>query len=286
MDEQQHQHLATFRAVAQMFCRRPCAFWDAGTREQLLGGMREAVETLKGRLEGKNLTESTAYEAITAMEKALAAVPLDEGTLLQALRKVITIHKLAKVDAETHQFLDALGEELAQAEQQILEYTTALELLHEKAEVMTPEEQRSYDVKMIQERGVFFVLEYTLQVLFEFAKRGDDERRKLLFEGLQVEGANLPSLVSQVSTLRRELCYAIIDDALRMALFHAFFALEDALATNDIRAIGEALKVFNVALLQTFEQKGLQTFHALVLAPFGNDLPPGELLNKLKECKI
>lgn len=269
-----------------MFCRRPCAFWDAGTREQLLGGMREAVETLKGRLEGKNLTESTAYEAITAMEKALAAVPLDEGTLLQALRKVITIHKLAKVDAETHQFLDALGEELAQAEQQILEYTTALELLHEKAEVMTPEEQRSYDVKMIQERGVFFVLEYTLQVLFEFAKRGDDERRKLLFEGLQVEGANLPSLVSQVSTLRRELCYAIIDDALRMALFHAFFALEDALATNDIRAIGEALKVFNVALLQTFEQKGLQTFHALVLAPFGNDLPPGELLNKLKECKI
>lgn len=286
MDPQQHQYLQVFHELASAFRRRPFVFLEPQEQGQLLMGTREAVATLKQRLEAKNLTESTAYTALTVMENALTAVPIDEGALLTALRKVIAIHKLAKMDMEMQQFLDALGEELAAAEQQILEYTTALELLRDKAKGMTPEEQGEHDLQMIQERGVFYVLEYTLQVLFEFSHRGDEERKKLLTEGLQVEAANLPSLVFQLPSLRKELCYAILDDALRAECFRTFFTFEDVLASQDRRSIGEALKAFNIALLEAFERKGLQTFHALVLRPFGNDVSPHELLKNVKECRI
>ena len=151
---------------------------------------------------------------------------------------------------------------------------------------MSPEQREAGDKKTMQEIGVFYVLEYTLQVLFEFAHRTDEEKWALLKQGLQTPAGNLPGLLPLERTFRKELCYVIFDEALRAALLMAFFVFEDALATQKLPEISKGLKNFNLALVQSFRAKGLEKYHGMIYMPFGNDVVLEELIKKIESVII
>ena len=151
---------------------------------------------------------------------------------------------------------------------------------------MTKLQQLEADRKTIKDVGVFYVLEYTLQVLWEFSKISVADKNKLLKQGLKTKAGNLPAYLPLEDTFRKELCHKFLDEKLRDQCLHAFYELEEVLYGEDMSAIGRALKAFNLALLRAFQSKGMQTYKAVAYAPFGNDLSISALIKAVEAVKL
>lgn len=274
--------LHTFLDVSTALSRRPFVFLETDKQEGLTTEARKAVTKVKTILVKDHLEQTQAFAQIAALEVALNAQPFDEASFLQALRRLMAFYHQAKADEVTHELIVNVGTAVAEAESVISEHHIHLKQLVKKAEKMSPQEKNASDLRVMQEIGVFYVLEYTLQLLYEFTHQNDSDKWALLRQGLQTPAGNLPALLPLERTFRKELCYAVFDEGLRSALLIAFFALEDALATEKLPMITKGLKQFNLALLQAFQVKRLTKYHALIYMPFGNDIAVGELIKAIE----
>ncbi|MBI5794484.1 hypothetical protein HZA87_05415 [Candidatus Uhrbacteria bacterium] len=275
--------LQTFLDIATLLARRPFVFLETSEQKKIISEAQSAVAKVKKTLVKDQLEQTQAFAQIASLESASNAQPFDEANFLQALRRLMAFYHQAEADEKTHELIVHVGSAVSEAESAISEHHMYLDQLARNGKEMSAEQKEASDKKTMQEIGVFYVLEYTLQVLFEFSHRSDDEKWALLKQGLQTPAGNLPGLLPLERTFRKELCYAIFDEGLRTSLLMAFFLFEDALATQKLPEIGTGLKRFNLELLEVFRAKGLEKYHGMIYVPFGNDLPIADLIKKTPE---
>lgn len=273
--------LRIFRQITDALAQRPFEFWAADKQSSAIIDIRGAIEKLQSALSAKGLEEGLAYRQLVILHSAVEENHIDEVLLVQTLRSLLPMYRLSPLPPETTKLLDEAATSVNLAEASVLEYHLALETLQKKAEGMSEDERKKADLTMLNEMGMFYVLEYTLQMQYECSKRSDDERRKLIFEGLVVPAGNLPSLASQAGTLKRELCYGIMDAGLRKNLFQLFFSFEDALRKKDMTSILVGLHTFNVGLIGLLRQNGIEMFQGRLLTPYGNAISMEKLLQEL-----
>lgn len=261
-------------------------FWGVEEQKKLLKETDEAAIRLKGILEKKELTDTQAYKHLDILEKAVTEKDIDELAFTQALANLVEVYRLAPPTEDLQETLEEMSPYVIKAKQCVLEYRIALEQLRKKGKKMTEEQKLKSDQETIKNIGIFYVLEYTLQVLYEFSRISNEDKKKLMKEGLKTSAGNLPAYLPLEDTFRKELCYKVFDEKLRDELLHIFYNFEQVCYGDDMPAVGRELKQFNLALLKAFQNKGMKIYKAVAYAPFGNDITVEELINKIEAVKI
>ena len=273
--------LSLFHVVSTALIRRPFEFWLPEEQQRFTKDLIEAIEKLQSSLASKGLSGGLAAQQLSALRATLGAGTLQEVTFVQGLRGLLAIYRMTTLPSETAKLLDDAAQSSAGAEQEILEYHLAIETLDTKKSTMAEKEREAHDNNILHEMGMFYVLEYTLQVQYECEHRAREEQSALLFEGLKVQTGNLPSLVSCMHSFKRELCYGIMDVPLRMQLLRIFFDLEDTLETRDRGTIRASLRKFNVALATILKNSGIGHFHPRLLISYDKDITFDDLIEKI-----
>lgn len=273
--------LAAFHRTAEALARRPFAFLPPEEQSLLAKDSADAIATLQAALTAKHLSEGLAFKQLKALRLAVHDTTIDEVPFIQGLRALLAMYRLTTLPPATAQLLDAAAQSAVRAEEFILEYHLALEMLDAKARGMTEQERTAHQYDILRDMGMFYILEYTLQLQFEFEHRSVEECLQLITEGLKITGANLPSLLSCMPTFKKELCYMIMDPILRTQCLQMFFVLEDALSTNDLATIKSAICTFNCALIAILQRHGIETFQGRLLMPYGTNISMNNLLQAI-----
>lgn len=276
--------LKIFGKVVICLGKKSFEFWPDSTKTDFVKDLKSAILKLKTNLESKNLKDTHAYKIILTLEKDVLEKTINEVPFIQHLSNLVEVYRLVPLDDELLELICKLESDINVAKTKLLEYHIALENLKRVVKKTTKDEQEKKDLETLQKVGVFYVLEYSLQVLWEFQHLSDEDKRKLLEVGLKTKTGSLPAYLPLEETFRKELCYKIFDDNLRNKLLIAFYNWEEVLYyfNNDYKRIVLALKQFNLMLLSAFKAKGMTTFKAAIYAPWGNNLPVIEIIKKLE----
>lgn len=279
--------LQIFLESAKKIKLKPLEFLPERESEKLVKDIRSAVIKLKNSIQKKGLSDSRTHALLVSIEENIENKIFDEFRYVQDLAKLADVYMYApSSDKKTNDLIHALAQEVQLAKKQSLEYHLLIEALQKKAEKIKPAEQEKSDLKILQEIGVFYVLEYTLQVLALWARLSTKGKRAILRDGLSSKEGNLPAYLPLENTFRKDLCLKIYDPVLRRKLLTIFYDYEKILYTEDIKKIGPALKEFNLSLLAAFKQKGLSVFTAVIYKPFGTNVPLEEIINKINALII
>lgn len=278
--------LQTFYVIAKALQARPMHFWNTKIQKELLKAAYGASLGLMNILERKDLKDTHVYKQLDTLEKSVTEDDIDEMVFVQALSNLVDIYRQAPPDEDLTELLDEMSPFVVKAKQRVIEYHVALEQIRKKGKKMSKKEKLKSDQETIQKIGLFYVLEYTLQVLYEFARISDEDKMKLLDTGLKTDAGNLPAYRPLEDTFRKELCYKIFDEELHDELLRAFYKLEEVFYGDDMDLIGRGLKEFNLSLIKAFQSKGLKKFKGVAYYPFGNDLTIEELIKKVEAVKV
>lgn len=276
----------TFIEVSQLLTKKPFEFWPVAKQQKILSNLSSAISKLKKLLETKDLVKTHAYIQLVEIEKTITQTSLKEVQFVQHLIGLVDIYKHSPANPETTELIQTLEISTGRAKAKILSHHLLLEHLGQRAKKLTVAEQQKMDLVTIQKVGFFYVLEYTLQVLFEFSTLLESDKVKLLKEGLKTKAGKLPAYFPLEDVFRKELCYAIFDKQLRMELLTLFFNFEEVLYGDDLVKTSKALKQFNISVLQAFEKKGVELFKGIIYTPFGNNIAINEVVEKIYSCKI
>lgn len=276
--------LHTFQCVVEKLDKKPFLFYSSDEQKEMQKSLSDATEELVSTLEENELQDTHAYREVQALGKSISEIYQTELPFLQYLRNLLDIYKQTpQADAKLLALLDDLTVITRRAKKKLLEHHISLEHLNRRSKKMTDQEKHIHDLATIQKIGIFYVLEYTLQVLYEFAHLSDTQKKLLLEKGLTTKGGNLPAYLPLEDTFRKELCYKIYDTWLRNLLLTLFYKFEEVLYNEpkNMEAIQAALRDFNLAMLDAFNRKGLEKFDAVIYAPFGNHVPLHEVIKAI-----
>jgi len=278
--------LEIFGIAARLLVKRPFAFLHSDVQASFLKEEKMAVYSLIKALEDKKLHATLVYKSVKAVHDVFVAEDFDEVSFVQNLDNLVDIYSKSSDKKLKKQAIE-IKSDVTKAKNCLLEYHILLEKLAENGAEMSEEQRDKNDLKHIQSVGIFYVLEYTLQVFYEFCHISDTDKKKLLTVGLKTNAGNLPGYLPLEDSFRHELCLKIFDENLRDKLLMAFYEFEDFITEKiDLKKFGIALKNFNLTLLQAFKEKGLKVFKALVYKPFGNNVDIEEVIKNIKNLKI
>ncbi|MBU0578124.1 hypothetical protein KJ742_01340 [Patescibacteria group bacterium] len=279
--------LQTFEETVKKLKVMPFEFWHASDQKQTIGVLDLVTESLRRKIAEKNLLETSAYKAILDTQEVIRAEEFDEVKFIKSLIPLIGVYREITASNKNMQiFLDYLGKEVAETLPKLLQHHIAMENLEKNMAGMPESEKHENDLKVLQEIGIFYVLEYTLQVQLEFTRISDEDKRKLLTDGLRVEAGSLPGYLPIKDTYSAELCYKIYDEELRNKLFRVFFKFDETYSGEDLNVFYTVLKEMNLALLRAFYEAGLEEYKAMFYAPFGNNVPLDEVIKKTEAAEM
>jgi hypothetical protein len=277
--------LKFFLQIVDSLDAKPLSFWDEESRQKMLQDLKLAISKLKTSLEGDNLTGTNTYLLLCRIDEIVNDKVFAETLFVQGLSNLLEVYKLSSSNKKQKEIINSLGEKLISAKSKILEYYVALENLERKAKEMTSSDVQKSDRKVLEEVGIFYILEYTTYVFYKLSQLGEKGKRKLFYDGLKTREANLPPYTDFAESFRKDLCLKIIDGELRNNLLVSFFKFERIFRNDDLEKICFGFKDFNLELLRIFEKWGIERFKAVFLSPFGKDLPMSELIAKIEQIE-
>ena len=275
--------LKVFNKYLLNFQQKPYHFWDSSIQENFLREVKIAIDKLLSDLTKKKLQKTKAYQVLSGMQINLKSLDDKEDEFLKNLTLLLEVYRQAPAEHNLEKSLDDLEKNLSRAKKIVLEYQAQMDDLKEESEKLSDEQKQKKDLETLQKVGIFYVLEYTLQVYFEFQRLSDEDKWKLLKEGLVVEAGNLPAYYPLHDSMRKELCHQVFDEKLRDSLMLAFYKFDDVVYSEDMNQFQEGLRVFNLSLLTVFNDYGLIEYKAQIYAPYGNNIPIADIINHLKK---
>lgn len=279
--------LKTFHSFIKELLKKPFSFWDKGIQENNLQNLQLAIQKSKTALENDNLKRTKAYTILNNLESLIFFDGrLNELVLLEDLAKLLLIYKATKLSANSKLLVDECIRNLTKVMPSVEEYYFSMEILEGRSKKMTEQNRGKSDLKIIQEIGVFYILEYTLYVLHKLSELPKEDKQKILYEGLKTKEGNFPSYIEFSESFRRELGYKLFDETLRNRLLKAFYDFEEILQTRDLTKVYPAFKRYNLELLHSFKDKGLKMFKAKILTPFGQEISMDKLISIVEGLKI
>lgn len=275
--------LESFNEIAGNLAKKPFFFLDTKKQELLISTALDVLKKMKIQLEKKNLEKIEQYKTVTNLFNTLNKGSFNEVEMISFFQKVVTSYYALPSMKEKKEQLDDVSALLSSALEQSMEYSASIDKLKLDLKDLSEENIIEHDLKVLQDIGVFYVLEYTLQVLFEFSRLSNEEKEQLLKEGLNIGKMKLPAWLELEDTFRKNLCFQIFSNDLRNKLLRIFYQLEEIFLSGNLEKISVGIKEFNIQMLKEFNDFGYTKFHALIYDPFGNDLSTLELIDKIKK---
>lgn len=274
--------LEKFKTAISYLKKRPITFFSQKIQKDIILLLSSAIKKLKSDLEKKSLTKTRAYETLSLLEEDL--VSLNDLSFIQHLFSLLDIYHLSKLPKKVNELVSQLEAVSLEAKKGLLNHYILLENL-EKIK-LSDGKKKINDLEVIQKVGVFYVLEYTLQVLFEITGLEDGQKLQLIEEGLKLKSGSLPAYLPLQKTFKDELCYKIHDKEIRNGLLLSFYDFDDAF--YNYKEIGwpawiKALQKFNISVLKFFKKAGLKKFKGVIYCPYGNELSLAKLILKLSD---
>lgn len=277
------QLIRAFILIVEELGKKPSFFWDKDDKQELLSAVATAVATLKKPLKEQALTETQAYKQLVVIQESISQVDFQETAFLSALSNLLDIYIVAAAieEAET---LSTIQANVQKVKMENLAYHLSLEKLAELSKTMDMPSRENHDRDVIKNVGSLYVVENLLRVLAEFIHSTDEQKWKLLKEGVQSKNfGKIPAYLALEEKDRDQLCYQIYSDTFRVDLLRAFYAEEEMLRTNQLKPICLAIKQLTCDLLRLFQKTGIEKYHGVMFAPFGNDIPIEDLIAKIEE---
>ena len=278
--------LESFNFVVKNLIVKPFVFWPADVRNEMLDYVRIPIKALKSTSEKQDLKESHAYRVILAIELAVGGAEIKEVSFIQNLSNLLEVYRQAGNTPEYEEVIVDLQTNIELAKKNILEYHLGIEVADRESRKLSPEEIKNHDLKIIEKIGFFYILEYTLYVIHLLSTLGPEDGKKLFYLGLKTKEANLPPFTAFADSFRRDLCLKIYQSNLRTHLFEIFFQFEEVFKRGEFTEICMAFKQFNISLLKAFQGEGITMFKAIILTPFGSNVPIAELIEKIDKLGI
>jgi hypothetical protein len=276
------QPIQAFSLVVEALRGKPSFFWDEKNKQKLLSQVVATVAMLKKTLEKQNLTETQAYMQLTAIQESVSQVDFKEIEFIRALSNLLDIYIVAASTSEA-ETIHVLQANVQKTKMVNLAYHLSLEKLTKLSKKIDTQSRENNDREMIK-KGIFYVVENLLRVLSVLKYSTDEQKWKLLKEGVKTKNfGNIPPYLALEEGDRDQLCYHIYNDQLRADLLRAFYVEEEALRTNQLKSICLAIKQLTIDLLRIIQKNGVEKYHGVIYAPFGNDIPIDDLVAKIEE---
>lgn len=278
------QPIRSFAIIVEELSKKPSVFWDEKNKQKLLAQVADAIASLKTTLEQQDLVKTQAYTQLTVMQESISQSDFQEVQFIRALSSLLAIYIVAAPTPDTAEALHALQTNVQKAKTVNITYYLSLEKLAARAKKTDMPSREKEDREILKKIGMFYVVENLLRVLLELSRATDDGKWKILKEGLKTEEfGNIPPYLTLEEKDRSELCYGLFDDVLREDLLRAFYEEEEVLRTNQLKPICLAIKKLTIDLLRIFQKNGVEKYHGVFHAPFGNDILIDDLIIKIEQ---
>lgn len=154
-----------------------------------------------------------------------------------------------------------------------------LEIANKKRAELNSEEIKKADYATIMQEGIFYILEYHLQMYYELTHCRTDQERIGLIENTEtkVKAGTLMGLRREMDSKEflDRFAYKIIDENLHLQLVKIYYQFKELL--NNFKGIENwqifinRYKEFIVNLLRTFEKEGIDKIKGIVYTPYGSN---------------
>ncbi len=270
-----------FTEFSQACDDRPFLLLEKEQQEKFVNKTREVTAKLKKALEDKKLQKSHAYQIVTSMGKAVEGKDFDEVGFSSALAQLDTLY-----GPETKpDFLEKVKEMDKFAERfkrRAHEFFVLEEKVKQASKDLTPEQIKAHDLEVLQNVGIFYVLEYTLILEQEMLKHDPEQQAQILEYGANVEAGNLPGLKPLIKSFYQEFAFNLYNKEVRWQVLKIFFDFQALLETNDIGKIMTGLRQLNLGLLKVCINGGLELFAGKIYKPFEKNTSLKDILEYLK----
>jgi hypothetical protein len=249
-------------------------------QKEYLHKLREITTKLKETLESKKLQKTHAYQIVLIMDQSVYDDRLDESHFARALAELDTLYGpntkpdfMAKVE-----YMDSFAEAF---KKRAYEFHILEQRISEQVKNLTPEQMQAHDLEVMQNIGIFYVLEYTLVLQQELLKVNPQQQMHIIDHGIQVQAGNLPGLKPLMKSFYQEFAFNIYNQELRWDILRSFFDFQSILDKNEISAILKGLQKLNIGLLQVCLKGGLTYFTGHIYKPYPDNTAIQDIINNL-----
>jgi len=226
----------------------------------------------------KNDTKTS--QAVNHLLLALNQDQLDEYNLAQALESIYEV--ICNTNLFSHERDFAEFKKYSDIfRQRAFHHKIRSEKINKKCKLLSPEDRLAYDQKILKEKLIFYVVEYTLQVGKEFKHIDQEQKMMFLDEGLKVESGNLPGLRTFMQSYQEEAVYSVCEENERNQLLKIFLELQEILNGDNLDDITNALDEFNLKLLKIALKYDITHFSGLILKPYPDDTLIQDIIKEL-----
>ncbi len=168
-------------------------------------------------------------------------------------------------------------------------------------ESLTPEEQKAHDVELYQTTGMFYCLEYYLELYKRMTEATTDEEKKNIIESEEIDAgiAKLPGfwIDFDKNEVYEKFIGLILDDTERNKLTETYFATKKTVlgvehicqdeickynyGEQSIPQITESIRQLIIKMVQSYQYMGITHLGSEFLTPYGEKPLLNELLNIL-----
>lgn len=267
------------REAARILGAKPLFLLDDKLRAEKLTELRQAGEVLRQKMTATE-KETPAYRAVENFLAVLSAGEVDEYALAKALEG---IHNAVR-DAAPPEIIKDLAEFKRYLDifvYRTRHHKTRNEQIERICSRLPLDKRAEHDQKMLKERLIFYVVEYTLEVARLFKILKPEERRLLIDKGMKVPTGNLPGLKEFYKSYQDEAAYTVCDEQEREHLMKIFLDYEGTLKGDDYGVIIKGLDGFNRELLKVALKFGINSFTGLILKPYPDNTPIEKIIAEL-----
>jgi len=258
----------------------PLFLLDERVRAEAVEELRIATEKLRDLMFSEENKGTPAGTAVEMLWRSVGKEQLDEFELSEALGKVYEAVDGAKNPAiekdleEFKKYLDAF-------KYRALHHKVRSEYIEKTCRNLPPEKRTAHDQKVLKEKLIFYVVEYTLEVARLLRILKPVGQHLLIDTGMKVPTGNLPGLKEFMKSYKEEVAYTVCDATERNHLLKIFLNYEETLAGNDYVKITKGLDVFNRELLEVAMKFGIANFTGLILKPHPDNTPIEKIVKEL-----
>lgn len=166
----------------------------------------------------------------------------------------------------------------------IKKYPVYLKLIEEHFQKLTQKEIIKSDQFLLKQAGLFYLLEYYLQMYFELTHAKSTKITEHLIEKdeTKIPKGTLMGLRFEMSSREflTRLTYKIYDEKLREKLIKIFYTFNEQMQTKDYPKLIEYFQDFIREFLQIFKSQNIKKTSSIIYNPYGHE-PTIEILLKL-----
>ena len=259
----------------------PLFLLDEKVKSEAVKKLKEAAMTLRDLMIAEENKDTPSGVAVEMLWQSVNKEQLDEWELSDALGKVYEAVSGAKNSAIEND-LDEFKRYLDVFKYRALHHKIRSEYIEKTCKNLPPEKRAAHDQKVLKEKLIFYVVEYTLEVARLLRILKPEGQRLLIDVGLKVPNGNLPGLKEFMKSYKEEVAYTVCDAAERTHLLKIFLDYEQTLTGNDYTQIIKELDVFNRELLKVALKFGITNFTGLILKPFPDNTPIEKIVKELE----